>query len=90
MNAEFLFDSWNPWADPEVVAVNRLPMRSPIVAYKTIDAARAGDLATSYWRLPLNGSWRAKRWSHPREVPTAAVQENVAFRARQLDTSRAG
>ena len=76
MNAEFLFDSWQPWADPEVVAVNRLPMRSPIVAYKTMDAARAGDLATSYWRLPLNGTWRAKRWSHPSEVPTAAVQEN--------------
>ena len=41
-----------PWADPEVVSINRLPMRVPFVSSARI-------------RISLDGQWAVQRWSHP-------------------------
>lgn len=49
-----------PWADPEVVSINRLPMRTPFES-----SARK--------RVSLNGDWSVQRWAHPDLVPTESV-----------------
>ena len=49
-----------PWADPEVVSINRLPMRTP---YES--SARR--------RVSLNGDWSVQRWSHPDLVRAESV-----------------
>ena len=69
-----LFRDWEPWADPESVAHRRLPMRTPTVAFPTVDQARRNIREDSPWWRSLNGTWSAKRWSHPREIPDTAVE----------------
>ncbi|MFM8954727.1 MAG: glycoside hydrolase family 2 TIM barrel-domain containing protein [Actinomycetota bacterium] len=49
------------WADPNVVQVNRLPMRSAF-------------LARSSERVSLNGEWKVKRYAHPTRVELADLQ----------------
>ncbi len=49
-----------PWADPEVVSINRLPMRVPF-----------GSTASR--RVSLDGQWAVRRWAHPDHVPADAV-----------------
>ena len=44
------------WEMPELVALNRLPMRPPLVPYPDAEAARAG--AMSPWQTSLDGMWR--------------------------------
>ncbi|MBM3730937.1 MAG: DUF4981 domain-containing protein [Actinobacteria bacterium] len=51
-----------PWADPELVSINRLPMRTPFVS------------STSR-RVSLDGQWAVRRWVHPGLVPAEAVGE---------------
>ncbi|MEY3640703.1 MAG: hypothetical protein RLZZ199_508, partial [Actinomycetota bacterium] len=41
-----------PWADPEVVSINRLPMRVPF-----------GSSVSR--RVSLDGQWAVRRWAHP-------------------------
>ena len=50
------------WADPNVVQVNRLSMRSPFVAQAS-------------QRVSLNGEWRIKRFAHPTEVTLQELGE---------------
>lgn len=50
------------WADPNVVQLNRLPMRSPFVA-------QASE------RVSLNGEWCIKRYSHPTEITLEELAE---------------
>ena len=49
-----------PWADPEVVSINRLAMRSSFEA-------------STRKRVSLNGDWSVQRWAHPDLVPPEAV-----------------
>jgi len=73
-----LFGEWAPWADPEMVAHRRMPMRVPLTAHRSARAALSGDRERSPWWKSLNGEWQAKRWSHPSLVPQSAVHESTA------------
>ncbi len=69
--------SVRPWADPEVVAFNRLPMRPPTTAFPTVAAARSNatvdDSDASPWRRSLNGTWSFRLFHHPDAIPANAV-----------------
>lgn len=60
-----MFETLQPWRDPEVVAINRLPMRAPLVAHPTSDGARSGDRERSPWFHALSDGWRLTRLAHP-------------------------
>ena len=49
-----------PWADPEVVSINRLPMRVPVVS-------------SARHRVSLDGQWAVRRWPHPELVDADCV-----------------
>jgi len=67
-----------PWADPETVAINRLPMRVPSVAFDTIEAARRGDRAASPWWRSLDGdSWTFRLFDNPDDVPDDVMSTPV-------------
>ena len=51
---------FSPWADPAVVQINRLPMRTS-----------RNDLNNT--RIDLNGEWLLCLWDSPSDVPPAAV-----------------
>ncbi|MBU6241319.1 MAG: DUF4981 domain-containing protein [Acidobacteria bacterium] len=51
-----------PWADPEVVSINRLPMRVPFVS-------------STRNRISLDGQWAVQRWSHPDLVPEDVIAD---------------
>ena len=57
------------WAAPEITAVNRLPMRSPLVPYADLDSARTDDREQSPWFRSLDGSWRFKLVPSPEAIP---------------------
>ncbi|MEY2885920.1 MAG: hypothetical protein RJB40_775, partial [Actinomycetota bacterium] len=50
------------WADPNAVQVNRLPMRTPFTSASSI-------------RVLLNGDWRIKRFSHPKDIALRELGE---------------
>ena len=52
----------HPLGDPEVISVNRLPMRSPIV-----------ERGNNPWFRSLDGEWSVMRFDHPRDVPMSAL-----------------
>jgi len=45
------------WEQPEIVAVNREPMKSTFFNFESVDLARSGDLAASNRYLSLDGTW---------------------------------
>ncbi len=55
------------WEMPECVALNRLPMRVPLTAYPTADAAREGGEAP--WRVSLDGAWHFRLVESPLAAP---------------------
>ena len=57
------------WADPTHVAVNRLPMRSPLVPYPDAEAARAGE-ASPWFALARRRVALPPGSSAPRRSPT--------------------
>ena len=57
-----------PWADPNVVSINRRAMRSPIVAFSNEETARSRDREQSPWFLSLNGEWSIRRYKDVSEV----------------------
>lgn len=63
--------AFEPWRDPEVVAVNRLPMRAPLVAHPSAQGARSGVRESSPWFRPLADGWRIVRLAHPSHVTVA-------------------
>ncbi len=65
--------SSRPWLDPEVVSINRLPMRVPLVAYDSVGAARAADRSASPWWESLDGRWRFSLFDDPDAIPEGAV-----------------
>jgi len=69
--------SVRPWADPEVVAFNRLPMRPPTTAFDSVaDARTHGGVdngEASPWRRSLNGKWNFRLFDQPDAIPANAV-----------------
>ena len=69
---------FRPWADPNTIALLRLPMRVPGVAYADVNAARTADRSASKWWRSLNGAWKLRLFDSPDAVPAAAT--NAACR----------
>ena len=67
-----------PWADPDVVAMNRLPMRSPIVPFRDADNARQGVREKSPWFRSLNGEWSIKRFADVNDIPASALTTDAS------------
>ncbi len=76
-----LFDTLDgrPWLDPEVTAMNRLPMRPLAVPCPDRETARRLDAtdpttytASPWWRS-LDGTWRFRLHERPEDVPLEAV-----------------
>ncbi len=57
------------WAAPELTALGRLPMRSPLVSHPTTAAARVGDRDASPWFRRLDGRWRFRLLADPSQIP---------------------
>jgi beta-galactosidase len=64
-----------PWAEPEIVSLQRLGMRPPSVAAATVEALRRDE--ASRWRRSLDGRWDLRLFDAPDDVPAAAVQRPV-------------
>ena len=62
-----------PWADPAVVSMNRLPMRTPLIPFRDVVEARAGRREKSPWFKNLNGTWKIKRFDDVSEVTAASI-----------------
>ncbi|WP_395406603.1 glycoside hydrolase family 2 TIM barrel-domain containing protein [Pseudoduganella sp. UC29_106] len=45
------------WEQPEVVAVNRLPMKATFFNFESVDKAVAGELSASQYYRSLDGAW---------------------------------
>jgi beta-galactosidase len=57
------------WEDPEVVSINRLPMRASYFPFESLRAAQGGDRANSARFLSLNGMWKFSWVDHPDKRP---------------------
>ena len=57
------------WQDPEVVSINRLPMRASYFAFETLNAAQRGEKGASSRFLSLNGLWKFSWVDHPDKRP---------------------
>ncbi|WP_338760386.1 glycoside hydrolase family 2 TIM barrel-domain containing protein [Massilia sp. METH4] len=57
------------WEQPEVVAVNRLPMKATFFNYESVDKALAGDKAASNWFKSLDGAWSFAYSPNPQARP---------------------
>lgn len=57
------------WAMPEIVGLNRLVGRSPLLPHRSVDGAVSGEPAKSPWYRSLNGTWRFRLSPAPEEVP---------------------
>jgi hypothetical protein len=44
--------------NPELTSINRLPSRSPLVPFDSVDNALRCDDEESHWYRGLNGRWR--------------------------------
>ena len=75
------FGAVGVWRTPEVTAVGRLPMRSPLVPFPDLRSARAasrlpvGDARreASPWVRSLDGGWQFRLRARPEEVTRADV-----------------
>lgn len=57
------------WEDPEVVSINRLPMRASYFPFESLKAAQEGNRANSGRFLSLNGMWKFSWVDHPDKRP---------------------
>jgi beta-galactosidase len=57
------------WCQPEVTALGRLPMRSPLVPYPDLDLARSHDPERSPWWRSLDGDWKFQLVNRPESAP---------------------
>lgn len=67
-------DERPPWEDPQVNAIDRLPMHTSFVPYESEKLAQAGDRAKSARFLSLNGQWRFHWSRNPSERPIGFQQ----------------
>lgn len=58
LSANVYAQSFTEWKDPNVNAVNRLPMHTNYFAYESMDAALKGDRSNSDNFMSLNGKWK--------------------------------
>ena len=63
--AAFVVNAAEPWEDPEVNAINRLPARAISIPCETENLALdicqgRAEKAASRWVIPLNGEWDFK------------------------------
>ncbi|MEO7317311.1 MAG: glycoside hydrolase family 2, partial [Ginsengibacter sp.] len=54
---------------PEIVSVNRMPMRASAFAFENNDLAKKGQKENSNYFLSLNGSWKFNWVQDPRKRP---------------------
>jgi beta-galactosidase len=66
-----LFSSLTPWRDPNVVEINRLPMRAPLTVSDSIENLRAGRTVR---RQDLDGQWRFRLFACPEDVKEADLR----------------
>jgi len=57
------------WEQPEVVAVNREPMKATFFNFESREKALAGDKAASQYYLSLDGTWSFKYSPNPEARP---------------------
>lgn len=62
------------WEDPQVNAIDRLPMRTTFFAYESAEAAARDDRTASARFLSLNGQWAFKWAKNPGERPAGFQQ----------------
>ena len=65
-----------PWADPSVVSLHRLAMRSPLVSYPTSEGARHGRREQSPWFQSLNGQWKIQRFEDVDDVTPRVLSQD--------------
>ncbi|QGN54150.1 sugar-binding domain-containing protein [Novosphingobium sp. Gsoil 351] len=58
------------WENPQINAINRLPMRTSFIAYESEELARQDDPARSARQLSLNGQWSFHWARNPSERAT--------------------
>ena len=66
-----------PWADPQVVSMNRLPMRTPLVPFSDVISARTQNRAASPWFKSLDGKWKIKRFEDVAEVTASSLTSDT-------------
>lgn len=67
-----------PWADPNVVSINRLPMRTSFVSFRDCESARAAIRQNSPWFKNLNGSWHIRRFADVEQVTASAITSDTS------------
>jgi len=68
-----------PWADPQLLEIDRLPMRPPTAAVDTLEQIRTDQ--PPRWRRSLNGRWQFRLFDHPDRVPATAVTRPATGRS---------
>ena len=71
-----------PWADPQIVSLHRLPMRAVQVSFPNVESARTNDRNASPWFMSLDGTWRIERYEDVNDVPASALTDNTTAWAR--------
>ncbi len=57
-----------PWETPELIEINRLPMRATLFPFKTAVQALGGDALKSPYYQSLNGQWDFKFYDSPEQA----------------------
>jgi beta-galactosidase len=65
------------WETPEITGIGRLPMRSPLLPYPDVDAARGGDREANPWFQRLDGRWRFRLVDSPDDVPADVADPDL-------------
>src|SRR5947207_8481851 len=61
------------WISPEIISLNRLPMRGTLYPFPDASSARTLDRDKSPWFQLLNGTWHFKMAAQPEAVIEADV-----------------
>jgi beta-galactosidase len=64
------------WTAPEILQLNRLPMRATLYPFASAEAASSYDRTQSPFLQLLNGDWDFHLAARPEDVPAAFVQPN--------------
>lgn len=63
------------WVNPGVIALNRLPMHTPLSSWRDIESARLDKPSGS--EISLNGEWQFKLFDRPEDVPESWLTEDA-------------
>lgn len=61
------------WETPEILHLNRLPTRPPLIPYQSAAAARSAKRSQSAWFLSLDGPWKFRLFETPEKLPAKVV-----------------